>query len=323
MSDPKTALDEALALEQGGEHAAAQEKALRALLELREREGDREGRLEVRHQLAQVLLLRERPDAALSEVHAGLELCDRASDESERAALLVLAAQINLVQDKPARALALAKQSLGLARRGGKRRVLIDALVQYALMDEDGQRARSMLEEALDGAELLRELPLRARILQQLAGIEAGLGDVTSALGRLRYCAETWVELGDAAEQLEALHAAGELASAHGLHAEAIDLGLLQQRIAAAEPSALGAACFVTAQRRIAAGDLEGAAADFRGAVDAYPMPSAKGVARAMLGQVLAATGDVAEARAMLERAREDLVGTDGAAEIDQLLSAL
>lgn len=325
MSDMKDALDEARSLEGKGAHAAAQETALRAVLKLREQGGDRPGLVEVRHQLAQVLLLSDRPGDALAEVHAGLELCDRAGEEAERAALLVLSAQIALVQNNPVRALAVAKQSVAMARQGQKRRVLIDALVQHALLDADGELAQSLLEEALDGAELLKELPLRARILQQLAGIEAGLGAFGSALARLRYCAETWAELGQPGEQLEALHAAGEIASAHGMHDEAIDFGLLQQRVSAAteDPAAVGAARFVTAQRRIAAGDLEGAAVDFRGSVEAYPIPQAQGVARAMLGQVLAALGRPDEARLVLEKAREDLAGSDGVAEIDQIIASL
>jgi len=325
MSDPTDALAEARALEEAGQHAAAQEAALRAVLKLREDEGDRPGLVEVRHQLAQVLLLQDRGAEALGEVQAGLELCDRAGEEAERAALLVLSAQIAVVQDNPVRALAVAKQSVTLARQGNKRRVLIDALVQYALLDSDAETARALLEEALDGAELLKELPLRARILQQLAGIEAGLGLIDDALGRLRYGAETWAELKEPGEQLEALHAAGEIATTHGRHPEAIDFGLLQQRIAAAlqEPSALGAARFVTGQRRLAAGDLEGAASDFRGSIEAYPMREAKGVGGAMLGQILAALGRVDEARAVLRQARTDLEGTDGVGEIDSILAAL
>ena len=325
MSDPGSTLDEVRALEEAGEHARAQEKALLAVLRLREQEGDRPGLVEVRHQLAQVLLLQERPEEALAQVQAGLVLSDRAGEEAGRAALLVLSAQIALVQDNPVRALALSKQSVQVARQGNQRRVLIDALVQQALLDADGRTAQALLEEALDGAELLKELPLRARILQQLAGIEAGLGELGSALDRLRYGAETWAELGQPAEQLEALHAAGEIASRHGLHAQAIEHGLQQQRVAAAlqEPSALGAARFVTAQRRIAAEDLPGAAADFRGAAEAYPQPQARGVARAMLGQVLAALGSVDEARVVLREARRDLEGTDGVQEIDQLLADL
>ncbi len=277
--------------------------------------------------MAQVLAAEGRFEQAQEQLDAGFMLCDRAGEERGRTGFLVLSSRISAAGGNDARALNVARQAVQVGRTANDRRLLVEALSHLAgqVAPFDPSEARKALEEALDGTELLREAALKAVLLQQLSDVEAALGLPAEAVARLRYAAKTWQELGEVGEQLEALHAAGELASQAGNHAEAIAIGVEQQRVSAAmeDPVMLGAARFATAQRRIAGGDLEGAAADFRASAEAWTDPAARGVARANLGQILAALGRRSEARLVLEQAEKDLEGTAGQAEIQGILGQL
>ena len=303
------------------------EAAAQALLAKHVASGSREGEALARHKMAMVLTQAGRFEDAQLHIDAGFLLCDRAGEEKARTGFLVLSSRVAQAAGNAPRALSVARQALQVGRTASDRRLLVEALSHLAsqVAPFDGAEARRHLEEALDGTELLREPALKAVLLQQLAEVELALGLHPDAIGRLRYAAKTWQELGEVGEQLEALHAAGELASQTNNHAEAVAIGVQQQRVAAAleDPGMLGAARFATAQRRIAAGDLEGAAADFRASAEAWTEPASRGVARANLGQVLAALGRRSEARAVLAEAAKDLDGTPGAQEIAGLMDQL
>lgn len=312
---------------------ALQQRAAEDLLALLARSGDRDGQTRARHQLAQILLDAGQTDAASEHVARGMELCDRAGEERARAALTLLGARIDLAEGHPQRALLRGADALRLARATARRPIVVDALEQLAglqLRLDQLAPARASLEEALDGREAMKDLRGRARVLGQLAQVEQAMGLPGAALGRLRYAARSFEELGDRDAQLEALHAAAELAVATGELPLALEISAQQVEAAEAhgEPGVVAAAWHVRAGRRVQVGDLAGAAEAFQRSAQARAQAGqveAEGVSLAMLGQVQAALGQRALALDSLTRARDALrqAGSSSVADVEALIADL
>ncbi len=297
------------------------ERAAADLLAVHSQGGDKAGESSARHQLAQILLAEGHAEQALSHVERGLELSAGAGEEPVHVGFLLLACRVEQSRGMQGRAEQISLQAVSLARRVGKRAVLVDALLQRSVF-VPGEEGRALLEEALDGTELLRDLPRRAVLLGRLAQVEAGLGKHRAAVDRLRYQARTWGDLGNREDQLEALHAASSMAESAGEAALALQVAkeLVEACKIARHPGALAAATFLLGHRQLAIGDLNAAAAAFRASAHVQPLPEARGVALAMLGQVLVAAGLPGALRA-LQSARGLLAGTDQAAQIDELIA--
>jgi tetratricopeptide (TPR) repeat protein len=299
------------------------ERAAADLLAVHAQGGDREGEAAARHQLAQILLAAGQPEQALAHIERGLELSSNAGEEPARVGFLLLSGRVEHARGLEQRAEQISRQAVTLARTARKRAVLVDALLQRSVFVPPDE-ARALLEEALDGTELLKDLPRRAVLLGQLAQVEVKSGKHRAAVDRLRYQARTWGELGSREEQLEALHAASSLAETAGEATLALQVAkeLVEACKEARHPGALAAATFLLGHRQLAVGDLNAAAAAFRASAHVQPLPEARGVALAMLGQVLQA-GGMSGALEAFQGARNLLAGTDQAAQIEQLIAAL
>lgn len=321
----------ALAVQRGD--AAAAREASEAVLAAYEAIGDRENQAAAIHQLAQFLIHAGELERARELLERGMWLTDRAGEERGRAAILGLLSQVDMAAGNTARALARSREAVSVAGRGGKRQAAIEARANLGtLLAATGELepARRVLEEVLDGRELMRDLPGRADTLRELAGVEQALGLTGEALGRLDYAARTWAELGEPGGQATALHAATALADEAGRLEDALRYG---ERLAAVceamgDEEAAGAAQFTLGTLWTQRGDLSAAAERFRAAAAhqaAAGAAEARGVSLGMLGQVLHALERPEEAEAVLAEAEATLeaIGSDHLGELRAIRDAL
>ncbi len=272
------------------------QEAAHALVELMSKAGSREGEARALHQLAQLALATGDQKRAAVLVERGLGLAVELEDAQAQAAFMGLQSQL-----EGGGGLSQAEAALATARKAGSRAVLVGALctlADQAAGAGDWARSLRLLEEALDGVELLQDVPQRARLLMQIASVELSQGHKTQALDRLLYAGRSFEELADLASQMEAVHAAGELAMELGRMPHALSLGLSQVHLCEklGDPASLGAALFVYGQRLIVSGDLEQSAQAFSKAAEAQEKAAqteARGITLGMQGQVLAALGHI------------------------------
>ncbi|MED5369851.1 MAG: hypothetical protein VX899_02445 [Myxococcota bacterium] len=300
-----------------GDKALAQQAATE-LVDLMRDTQDQAGESRALHQLAQLCMNRGESEQAAALITRGLEL---AESGQARAAFMALQAQLD-----PSDGLAQAENALNVARSAGSKAAVVGALRTLADIEAGAGRledAHGHLEEALDALELLRDEPQKAQVLQQLAALEVSRGDKVGALDRMRYAARILGELADLSGQLEALHAAGELAMELGRVPQALTLAAQQVELCGrlGDPAMLGAARFVQGQRLVVAADLEAAARAFSASAEQQAragLTEAEGIALGMQGQVLAALGHLEGAKEVLARGAQ-LLESSGSASLADL----
>lgn len=321
----------ALAVQRGD--AAVAREASEQVLAAYEAIGDREHQAAAIHQLVQFLVHAGELDRARELLERGMWLTDRAGEERGRAAMLGLLSQVDMAGGNAERALARSRDAVKVAGAGGKRQAVIDAQANLGtLLAATGQldEARRVLEEVLDGRELMRDLEGRADTLRELAGVEQALGLTSEALGRLDYAARTWGELNNPGGQATALHAATALAEESGRLDDAVRYGLKLAGVCQdmGDREAAGAARFTLGTLYVQQGDLPSAADSFRAAAEdqaAAGAAESRGITLGMLGQVLDALDQREEADAVLASAVAALeeIGSDSLADLQGILAEL
>jgi len=295
--------------------------------------GDREGTAHAMHQLAQLLLQEGQADDAEALVQQALFKLDGPSGTRGRAALHLLYANIWVVRSDGERAMRHAREALELARQARFRPGEVDALHQLGTLHAAAQEwgpARSALEEALSGRELLKDLDGRAQVLRELAAVELAGGNVGEALDRLDYAVRSLREAGNVVGEVTFLQLLQSVADENGRPEVALRAAhtLVEAAGRTGDAEALGAAWFALGSRQAAAGELEGSAAAFREALgiqEGLGLGHEAAVAEAMLGQVVAAQGDVATGRALLVKALRtlDALGSEAADAVRPILAEL
>lgn len=296
------------------------QEAAQSLVELMSKAGSREGEARALHQLAQLALATGDQSRAAGLVQRGLELAEELEDAQAKSAFMGLQSQL-----QGGGGLSQAEAALATARKAGSRSAVVGALrtlADQAAGDGDLSRSLSLLEEALDGVELLQDVPQRAHLLMQIATVELSMGHKTQAMDRLLYAGRSFEELADLASQMEANHSAGELAMELGRVPQALSLGLSQVHLCEklGDPASLGAALFVYGQRLIVSGDLEQSAQAFAKAAEAQEeagQSEARGITLGMQGQVLAALGHVQGALEVLTQGERLLQSVNSASLVD------
>lgn len=295
-------------------------EAAQALVTLMSAAGSREGEARALHQLAQLALATGDQKRAGELVTRGLDLADDLEDAQARAAFMGLQSQL-----QGGGGLTQAEAALATARQAGSRAAVVGAL--RTLADQvagagDTAWALALLEEALDGVELLQDVAQRAQLLLQIGSLELSLGQKSQALERLLYAERSFEELADVASQMEAVHSAGELAMELGRVPQALSLGLRQVHLCEKlqDPASQGAALFVYGQRLIVSGDLQQSAQAFAKAAAAQEQAGqteARGITLGMQGQVLAALGHVQGALEVLTQGEALLQSVNSASLVD------
>ena len=289
--------------------------ASEASLDVWRQAGDRDGEAQAVHQLAQFCLQAGELDRAQELLERGMWLSDRAGEERARGAMVMMLAHVDAARGHRERALRRADEGIDLARQAKNRQALIEALHQVGSLKAtlgDLAGARKLLEESLDGRELLRDLEGRAATLQELAAIEQAMGRTSEALGRLAYAARTFKELENPGAEATALHAACTLAEEAEQVDKAISFGrkLIAVCTRIGDREAEAAARFAQATRLAAKGELDHAGEHYRRAAQLHGEAGVyhnQAVSQGMLGQVLAAQGRKQEALALLDEATERL----------------
>jgi tetratricopeptide (TPR) repeat protein len=281
------------------------------------------------HQVAELLADAGQLDEAESTCSEGLGLAG-ASHVHARAALTVVGSRIALARQDVALARERADQALALAQSTDSTSLLGDALHHSAsvhLAEGSLEIAERQLEAAVDARIKAGDAAGHAAALQELAAVEAALGRTGATVEHLRDAAALYHHLARAPELLEVLTAlaaaqagAGDLAASLDSGAQAIELAK------ELDPGLARRAWTNQAERRIQAGDIDGAIVDLRAAAELTEGEVVdRGVARAMLGQLLGAVGRVDEAVIELRGARQMLGASDegAASEIDEILAEL
>ncbi len=307
--------------------------AAEAQVQAWERTTDSEGLAHARHQLAQLLLELGDDGVAEATVQNALGALDPTAHARARSALLLLYSNIWLSRREPVRALDKAREGLDMARNAKSRAAEIDALQQCGIVlaaGGDWTQARRALTEALVGRELLKDLPGRAATLRELAAAELALGLVDDAIEHLGYAARTLGQIGNLAGQIAMLQALAE--AADGAGKADVALGAARELVTAAtqtgDREAEAGAWFMLATRAAGAGDLATATGAFRTAneiQEVLGLAHEAAVSQGMLGQVLAANGDVVDGRVALEAAlvRLDALGSEAAETVREVLAEL
>ena len=320
-----------LALQRGDGAAAraSSEKVLETYAAI----GDRDGQAAAIHQFVQFLIQEGDLPRARELLEKGMWLTDRAGEERGRSALILLLSQLEFASGHVPRGVGLVEEAVATARASGKRPALIDAQhqlgVTYAMIGRLDE-SRALLEEVLDGRELMRDLEGRANTLRELAGVEAALGKTRDALGRLDYAARTYGELENIGGQATALHAASTLAEEAEQIEEALRFGeaLIEVCEGMKDPEASGSARFAQGARHVMLGDLESAAACYKAAAAdqrAVGAMESRGISLGMLGQVLDELGDREGAdRALTEAVVQlEAVNSDSLADLQAILAQI
>jgi len=317
---------------QRGDSAAARASSEKVLA-VYESVGDRENQAAAIHQFVQFLIQEADLTRARELLDKGMWLTDRAGEERGRSALTLLMSQLEFAGGNVPRGVSLVEDAVSIARKAGKRPALIDAQhqlgVTYAMIGrlED---ALALLEEVLDGRELMRDLEGRANTLRELAGVEAALGLTREALGRLDYAGRTYKEMGNIGGQATALHAASTLAEEAEQIQDALRFGqaLIDVCEEMKDPEASGSARFAQGARHVMVGDLESAAACYRSAAADQRSVGAmesRGISLGMLGQVLDELGDREGADKALSEAVAQLeaVNSTSLADLQAILAQI
>ncbi|GDX80078.1 hypothetical protein LBMAG42_18890 [Deltaproteobacteria bacterium] len=315
-----------------GDLAAARDAA-EAQVEAWSRTSESEGLAHARHQLAQMLLELGDDGRAEATVQEALYALDPTAHARARSALHLLYSNIWISRGDHERAVGQARQGLEMARAAKNRAAEIDALQQCGVAHaaaNELQPARRALQEALVGRELLKDLPGRASVLRELAAVELGEGDVEGAIDHLGYAARTLKEVGNVAGEIAMLQALAEAADNAGKTdaslAAATDLCDAARRTGDREAEA--GAWFMLATRAAGAGELDRAGKAFKMANDIQEilgLAHEAAVSQGMLGQVVAASGDVVSGRALLQASlvRLEALNSEAAETVREVLAEL
>ncbi len=282
---------------------------------------DKEGRAHATHQLAQVLLQSGEDAEAEALVQQALYDLGEIGTARARSALLLLWASIWIHRRNASRALGYAKDALELARQAKNRVAEVDALQHLGVVHHlagDLPLARRVLEEALVGRELQKDLDGRATVLRELANVELEMGELSEGLGRLRYAARTLREGGNLIGEIAVLQTLQSAAEEHGDTATALTAA--QDLLAAAERTgdaeAEAAAHFMLATRLAGSTDIGGAVRLFERARDIQQRigrPQEAAMSAGMMGQCVFMTGQHEEGLALLRGSLATLDGLDEA----------
>lgn len=299
----------------------------RRILRLRTRQEHRDGVLSATHQLAHFLIDDGELDEATQRVDEALAMADT-EDHRPRAALTLLKVRIALANRDTEGALQLGLSALQDATAARFPPVVADAKHQLArvhLARRDLEAAEGLLEEAVATRAALQDHHGHVAALRDLAAVQASRGKPRSAAKSLQAAAarvrtDPDPSLVDILMALAAIHEhGGDLAGARTAGAEAVEAALAFDRTLAT------GALRLQAERAVRAGDLEAASNDLRRAVEVAEQPIDRATMQAMLGQLLAAAGQMDEAIAQLNEALEAFGKIDAAAaqEVREVLEEL
>ena len=320
-----------LALKLGDVVAAR--RAMEAQYKAHEAAGDREGAAHAMHQLAQVLLQEGEVEGAEELVQQALFRLDGATGARGRSALHLLYSNIWVVRSDAEKAMRHAREALDLARSARFRPGEIDALQQLGTLhaaQQEWDPARRALQEALTGRELLKDADGRAHVLRELATVDMATGRVADALDNLAYAVRSVREAGNWIGEVTLLQLLQSVADEAGKPEIALQAG--HELVAAAgrtgDDEALAASHFALGSRLAAEGDLPGARASFEACLriqTALGLEHETAVAQAMLGQIVAASGEPEEGRRLivLSLATLDRLGSEAADAVRPILAEL
>ena len=311
----------------------AARRAMEAQYKAHEVAGDREGAAHAMHQLAQVLLQEGEVEGAEELVQQALFRLDGAAGARGRSALHLLYSNIWVVRSDAGRAMRHAQEALELARSSRFRPGEIDALQQLGTLHAAQQEwgpARRALQEALAGRELLKDADGRAHVLRELATIDLATGQVDDALDNLAYAVRSVREAGNWIGEVTLLQLLQSVADEGGKAEVALQAG--HELVAAAartgDQEALAASHFALGSRQASVADLDAARASFEACLriqTALGLDHESAVAQAMLGQIVAASGDAPEGRRLIVLARATLerLGSEAADAVRPILAEL
>jgi tetratricopeptide (TPR) repeat protein len=298
-----------------------------------EQAGDREGAAHAMHQLAQVLLQEGETEGAEELVQQALMRLDGPAGARGRSALHLLYANIWMVRSEGDKAMRHAREALDLARSARFRPGEIDAIQQIGTLHAARQEwddARRALQEALSGRELLKDLDGRAHVLRELALVELAVGEVDEAIEHLDYASRSVREAGNWIGEVTLLQLLQSVADEHGRPEIGLRAGtdLVVAAGQTGDPEAIAASHFALGSRQAAAGDLPAARASFETCLkiqSGLGLQHESAVAQAMLGQIVAAMGDVVEGRRLVATslATLDLLGSEAADAVRPILAEL
>ena len=320
-----------LCLRTGNLPAARQ--AAEAQVEAWSRTTESEGLAHARHQLAQLLLEMGEDGQAEANVQEALYALDPTAHARARSALNLLYSNIWLLRGDRDRALAQAREGLDMARAAKNRAAEIDALQQCGVVHAASKElpaAQRALQEALVGRELLKDLPGRASVLRELAGVELAAGDLEGAMEHLDYAARTLKEVGNVGGEIAMLQALAEAADNAGKTDVALEAAtrLCDAARRTGDREAEAGAWFMLATRAAGSQELGQARRAFQMANEIQEilgLPHEAAVSQGMLGQVMAAAGDVAAGRALLQASlvRLEALNSEAADTLREVLAEL
>ena len=311
----------------------AARQAAEAQVETWTRTTQTEGLAHARHQLAQLLLEMGEDGQAEANVQEALYALDPTAHARARSALNLLYSNIWLLRRDRDRALAQAREGLDMARAAKNRAAEIDALQQCGVVHAASNElpaAQRALQEALVGRELLKDLPGRASVLRELAGVELAAGDIEGAIEHLDYAARTLKEVGNVGGEIAMLQALAEASDNAGKTEVGLDAAtrLCDAARRTGDREAEAGAWFMLATRAAGCQELGKAQRAFKMANEIQEilgLAHEAAVSQGMLGQVMAAAGDVAGGRLLLQAslARLEALNSEAADTLREVLAEL
>lgn len=308
-------------------------RAMEQQITVHERSGDKEGKAHAMHQLAQLHLQHGRDDIAEVLIQEAFFLMEAPGSERARSALALLYANLWLSRGEPVRALAHAQQGLDLAQQAKFRPAVVDAQQQVGVVlaqNKEFEKARRILEDALVGRELLKDVEGRFQVLQELATVEVSLGEIDHALDRLESAAKGSRSAGHSVGEITALQLLQVAADEHGRPDRALRAaqGLIAATVRHGDVEAMAAAQFSLGTRLAAQTDLVGAEQAFREANRLQrqaDLAHEAAVSAGMLGQVLVAKGARAEGLGLLVESLQALeaMGSEAAASVREIIDEI
>ena len=310
--------------------------AMERQIQAQELAGDREGKAHAMHQLAQLLIQQggEQQEAvAEALVQEAIFAMEAPGMERARSALHLLYSGLWARRGEAARAIQHAQIGLDLGKQAKFRPAEVDAQQQLGavlLMAGQARQARRVLEDALVGRELLKDVEGRFQVLRELSAAELALGEVESGLGRLEAAARGAEQAGHLVGAITALQllqvAADEQDRPEQAHAAARRLVGLARRHGEAE--AVAAALFSLGTRHAARSELAEAEAAFSEALQIQQglgLVHEAAVSGGMLGQIEVAQGRrEAGVRRLIESlAALEQAGSEAAASVREILSEI
>jgi tetratricopeptide (TPR) repeat protein len=294
---------------------------------------DREGQAHAVHQLAQLTLQSGDDEKAEELVQQALFALDGPGTERARAAMMLLYSSVWLHRKEADRALGFARQAHDLARQAKNRGAEVDALQHLgAIHSVRGELtlAKRVLEEALVGRELLKDLDGRANVLRELASVEMQLGSTTEGLDHLDYAARTMRELRNWVGEVTFLQLLQNAADEAGIGDRALQAARALVTAAAntGDREAEAGAQFALGTRLAGLGDLSAAAQAFSRARDlqlGLGLAHEAAVSGGMMGQVLVVGGKRDEGLSLLRGslAQLDALGSEAADTLRDILAEL